>query len=159
MSGPIMKERIKVRKLTQDDVQDLLRIEKALGGQVSGDLRHSILEYFDSSESPINLGAELEGKLIGFIVGELKLWEFGEKQPVGWVKELGVDPDFQGRGVGVALGQELMKHFKSRGAKIVKTLVEWDSGDVISYFRGLGFKKGSQIVLEGDLTEIGYGQI
>ncbi|MFX0113326.1 MAG: GNAT family N-acetyltransferase [Candidatus Hodarchaeota archaeon] len=149
-----MKEQITIRKLTRDDIEDLLRIEKALGSQINADLRHSILEYFDSSESATNLGAELDGQLIGFIVGELRLWEFGEKQPVGWVKELGVDPDFQGRGVGVALGRELLMHFKSKGAKIVKTLVEWDSGDVISYFRSLGFKKGSQIVLEGDLTEI-----
>ena len=143
-----MKERIVVRKLAKNDVDDLLRIEEALGGEVSDDLRNSIIEYLGSSNSLTNLGAELDGRLIGFIIGELKLWEFGEKRPVGWIKELGVDPEFQGRGVGVALGRELLQYFSSRGVGIVKTLVEWDSGDVISYFRTLGFKKGSQIVLE-----------
>lgn len=143
-----MKERIIVRKLAKNDVDDLLRIEEALGGGVCDDIRNSIIEYLDSSNYLTNLGAELDGRLIGFIIGELKLWEFGEKRPVGWVKELGVDPEFQGRGVGAALGRELMRFFSSRGVSIVKTLVEWDSGDVISYFRALGFKKGSQIVLE-----------
>ncbi|MHA2496750.1 MAG: GNAT family N-acetyltransferase [Candidatus Hodarchaeales archaeon] len=156
MSALIMRERIKVRRLSQDDIEDIIRIEKALGGQVSSDLHLSILEYFSSSASPINLGAELDGKLIGFIIGELKSWEFGENKPVGWVKELGVDPAYQGQGVGVALGRELMRYFSSNGVTIVKTLVEWDSGDVISYFRGLGFKKGSQIVLKADLSTLQF---
>lgn len=149
-----MQERIKVRKLTQDDVEDLLEIEQALGSKISDDLRSSVLDYFDSSESTISLGAELDDRLIGFIVGELRLWAFGGKDPVGWVRELGVNPNFQGQGVGAALGKELLLYFKSEGVKQVKTLVEWDSGDVISYFGSLGFVKGSQIVLEANLADL-----
>ena len=48
--------------------------------------------------------------------------------------------------------QMLMKFFSSHGVKIVKTLVEWDSGDIISYFRSLGFRKGTQIVLEANMS-------
>lgn len=147
-----MKERIRVRRLAKTDLDSLLRIEKALADEVSDDLRSSILECFDPSRAPMSLGAELDGQLIGFIIGELKLWEFGEKQPVGWIKEVGVDPEYQGQGVGEVLGQELMRYFKSKGVRIVKTVVEWNSGDIISYFGTLGFKKGSQIVLEADLT-------
>src|SRR2546426_73376 len=64
------------------------------------------------------------------------------------VKIIRVDPAFQGHGVGKALGEALLKHFKEKGVAIVRTLVEWHAGDMIAYLKGLGFDRSDLIPLE-----------
>jgi GNAT superfamily N-acetyltransferase len=46
--------------------------------------------------------AEVEGRIVGFIIGSMGGPEYS--LPVsGWVTIVGVDPDYQGRGIGKAL--------------------------------------------------------
>jgi len=53
--------------------------------------------------------------------------------------------------VGKALGEALMRYFETRGITTVRTTVEWDSGDLIAYFRTLGFERSGFIGLEKHL--------
>jgi hypothetical protein len=41
-----------------------------------------------------------------------------------------------------------MRYFGTRGVTTVRTTVEWDSGDLIAYFRTLGFERSGFIGLE-----------
>ena len=74
--------------------------------------------------------------------------EFGEKEPVGWIEVVGVDPEFQGQGLGHALGAEALRRLRKRGVRRVKTLVPWDAGEMVSYFATLGFRRGDAVLLE-----------
>src|SRR3990172_2860485 len=67
---------------------------------------------------------------------------------VGWIRAIGVDPEFQGHGVGRALGNALLARFRARGVRTVRTLVEWHAGDVIAYFKDLGFDRSRPVALE-----------
>ena len=58
------------------------------------------------------LVAELEGKVIGFILGEVSGWEFGVPDTIGWINTIGVDPAYQHRGVAKRLGEEYIKNVK-----------------------------------------------
>lgn len=44
-----------------------------------------------------------------------------------------------------------MKYFQERGITKVRTTVEWDAGDLITYFRALGFERSGFIGLERTL--------
>jgi GNAT superfamily N-acetyltransferase len=96
----------------------------------------------------MSLGAELDGDIVGFIIGEIRIWEFGIGEKTGWIRILGVDPDFQRRGIGRKLGEALLEHFERRGIKRVRTMAEWYTGDLISFFRSLGFNMLNMISLE-----------
>jgi ribosomal protein S18 acetylase RimI-like enzyme len=100
----------------------------------------------------MNLGAEVEGRLVGFVLAEMRLWEFGRSERTGWIKVLGIDPAFQGRGVGRRLGRTLLNHFKRKNVTRVRTLVDWFEGDLISYFKSLGFNILNMIPLEKELN-------
>ena len=67
---------------------------------------------------------------------------------MGWIKTVGVDPAFQGHGVGKALGDALLKHFREKGVARVRTLVEWHAGDMIAYLKSIGFDRSDLIPLE-----------
>ncbi len=57
------------------------------------------------------LVAEISGEVIGFIVGEVRAWEFGSP-PCGWVFALSVAPKNREMGVGELMFKEICRHLK-----------------------------------------------
>jgi GNAT superfamily N-acetyltransferase len=114
-------------------------------------LKETVERHINRNEPLMNIAAELDGELIGFVIGEVRAWEFGQSEKTGWIKVLGVDPEFQGKGVGRKLGEALLDNFKASGIRSVRTLVNWYEGDLLSYFRRLGFNVLNIIPLETKL--------
>ena len=144
---------VKVRQLTEADVPAIERIEKAITRSArTGPLGKQVREQLKRGYAEACLAAEVDGTFAGFIIGDVRPWEFGEDRDVGWLKTVGVDPAFQGHGVGKALGDALLKHFKDRGVALVRTLVEWHAGDMIAYLKSIGFDRSDLIPLEKRLS-------
>ncbi len=149
-----------IRLLTMDDIDEILRIEERIekarnfrSSKRMGYLKETAGYHLTQGDPLMSLGAEIEGKLVGFIFAEIRLWEFGRGEKTGWIKVLGIDPEYQGRGVGHKLGETLLEHFKRKKIKKVRTLVDWFEGDLISYFKSLGFDILNMIPLEKELKE------
>ena len=147
-----------IRVLGTDDLEDILRIAEKIERENHSEkaerlafLKETAAYQFQHGDPLLNLGAEIDGKLVGFIFGEIKLWEFGRAEKTGWIKVLGVDQEFQGIGVGLKLGETLLDHFKKKNVKKVRTLVEWHEGDLMSYFKSLGFDMLGMLPLEKEI--------
>jgi ribosomal protein S18 acetylase RimI-like enzyme len=147
-----------IRLLTIDDLDDILRIEERIekGRNVRSPermehLKETAAYHLTHGDPLMNLGAEIDGQLVGFMFAEIRLWEFGRGEKSGWIIVLGIDPEYQGRGVGHKLGETLLEHFKRKEIKKVRTLVDWYDGDLISYFKSLGFDILNMIPLEKEL--------
>ena len=151
---------VKIRPLGLENIQDIVRIEKRIEGRL-GIINEERMEYLkeatryniEPSDPMLSLGAELDGSIVGFIIGEIRIWEFGIGEKTGWIRILGVDPDFQRRGIGRKLGEALLEHFERRGIKRVRTMAEWYTGDLISFFKSLGFNMLNMIPLEKELNK------
>lgn len=149
---------VKIRPLSLDNIQDIVRIEKRIEEKL-GIINEERMEYLkeatryniERSDPMLSLGAELDGNIVGFIIGEIRIWEFGIAEKTGWIRILGVDPDFQRRGIGRKLGEALLEHFERRGIKRVRTMAEWYTGDLISFFKSLDFNMLNMIPLEKEL--------
>jgi len=149
---------VNIRMLGLEDMNEILRIEREieyrLGREEDGrmeSLERTAAYHLAQDEPLLNLGAEIDGKLVGFIFAEVRHWEFGRGEKTGWIKVLGVDPEYQGRGIGRRLGETLLDHFARLRVARVRTLVDWYEGDLISYFRSLGFDILNMIPLEKEL--------
>lgn len=94
--------------------------------------------------------AEKDNNVEGFVVGSIKEWSFGLERS-GWVELVEVDPKFMGIGIGKKLGEALINIFKDEGIKEVYTSVQWDGGDLITFFKSIGFDKSSFLNLERGL--------
>jgi GNAT superfamily N-acetyltransferase len=151
---------VRIRPLSLDNIKDIVRIEKRIEGKL-GILNEERMEYLreatqyniERSDPMMSLGAELDGNIVGFIIGEIRIWEFGIAEKTGWIRILGVDPDFQRRGIGRKLGEALLEHFERRGIKRIRTMAEWYTGDLISFFKSLGFNMLNMIPLEKELNK------
>jgi ribosomal protein S18 acetylase RimI-like enzyme len=64
-----------------------------------------------------------------------------------WIATLGVDPNFMGMGIGASLAEEIFKYYKTQGIENVYTSVRWDSTDMLSFFKTLGFDRSKFINL------------
>lgn len=143
---------IKIRLLEEKDISRAVEIESAiLGSKRSATLRGSLTAYLAKGDRNACLAAEMDGTLVGFLIGEVRTWDFGEDQEVGWIKIVGIDPAHQGKGIGKALGEALLKYFQEREIRTVRTAVDWDAADMIAYFRSLGFARSGYIGLEKHL--------
>jgi GNAT superfamily N-acetyltransferase/biotin operon repressor len=149
---------ITIRFLGMEDLDDILRIEeKILGEQNSGhperlvSLKDTTVYHLQHGDPLLNLGAEIDGKLVGFIFSEVRRWEFGRGGMTGWILILGVDQEYRGMGVGHKLGSTLLEHFRKKNITKIRTMVEWYEGELISYFRSLGFNMLSMLPLEKEI--------
>jgi len=64
-----------------------------------------------------------------------------------WIATLGVDPDFMGQEIGASLAEEIFSYYKTQGIENVYTSVRWDSTDLLSFFKTLGFDRSNFINL------------
>ena len=147
-----------IKLLGMDDLEDILGIADKIERQNNQEkaermasLKETAIYQLQYGDPLLTLGAEIDGSLVGFIFGEIKLWEFGRGERTGWIKVLGVDLEFQGMGVGQKLGENLLSHFRKLEVKRVRTLVDWYEGDLISYFKSLGFNMLGMLPLEKEI--------
>ena len=137
---------IQIRRLHIDDVDDIKRIEAAIiQSPVKIDFRRVIEEQSQKTEDA-SFVAELEGRVVGYMISYILSGGFGIDMSA-WIAMLGVDPRFMGQGIGKKLAQEIFRFYQEKGIKNIYTTVRWDSTDLLSFFKTLGFDRSNFINL------------
>ncbi len=129
---------LNLRAMTRDDLDEVKRIQARITRQpVPQPWMDMLAEHVDKIFR-LSFVAEEGGTLRGFILGEIKIGGFGTELS-GWLELVGVEPEHMGSGVGAALTEILFNTLRQRGVKDVHTAVRWDSGDMLAFFKKLGF--------------------
>jgi ribosomal protein S18 acetylase RimI-like enzyme len=101
---------------------------------------------------PTSLVAEKEdGTVVGFVMGELYIGEYGISHEKATLDTVGVDPDYQGKGIGDQLMNEFMDHLRKLGVQKINTLVDWNNSQLIHFFSANKFNPSRTINLERSL--------
>jgi ribosomal protein S18 acetylase RimI-like enzyme len=131
------------------DADAVLRInERITGRPPEAQWGSKIID--DINRNPLGcLVAEDAGAIVGFILGDIRGWEFAIPKS-GWIEIVGVDPRFQGKGVARALIETLHAYFRNNNVTRVMTMVNWNDGGLVGFFRSLGFERSEFIILEKD---------
>jgi ribosomal protein S18 acetylase RimI-like enzyme len=141
-----MLSRLNIRPLTLGDLDAIVEIDQKVLGKPRRDFWKKRIEVVTTQYPLSCLVAEIEGKVIGFIVGEVSGWEFGVPDTIGWISTIGVDPDYQHRGIAKKLGEEFVKNLKAIGVSVIYTLVNWNDWDLLKFFRAMGFTRGGDMI-------------
>jgi ribosomal protein S18 acetylase RimI-like enzyme len=141
-------ENVKIRGLKTEDLDAIVKIDEKVLGESRKDYWERRLELMNDKSSQISLVAEVEGEVVGFILGDVSGWEFGVPETIGWMDTIGVDPAYQKKGVATALAHELVKNLKAIGVRTIYTLVSWNDWDLLQFFHAMGFTRGDMINLE-----------
>jgi len=131
---------VKVRSLDTVDIGDVVAIDEKISGEYRPDVWDRRIAYYLRRDPDAALVAELEGRVVGFMLGEVRAGEFGLEEPTGWIEVLGVDPEVRGKAIGRRLAEAMLAHFRTMDAVKVRTLVDDDMPDIAGFFRSLGFE-------------------
>ena len=137
---------INIRPMNIQDLDAIVEIDRKVLGKPRPDYWSKMLELPNPRYPLSCLVAEREGKVIGFIVGEVRGWEFGVPDTIGWISTIGVDPAYQHRGVARKLSQEFIRNLKAIRVSIIYTLVNWGDWDLLKFFRAMGFTRGGDMI-------------
>ncbi len=88
--------------------------------------------------------------VVGFVIGEVRDWEFGSP-PCGWVFAIDVHPEARQSGIGTMLLAAIARGFRRAGVTKIRTLLSRDNSLILSFFRSQGMMAGPFIPLEMDL--------
>lgn len=138
-----------IRLMKADDFDAVLEIdEKVLNVSRREYYEMKFDKLFYSKEFlPTSLVAETDdGTVVGFIMGELYLGEYGISREGATVDTIGVDPRFSKRGIGSQLMAEFLDHLKDLGVKKVNTLVDKDNTHLINFFKSNQFDPSQSVV-------------
>lgn len=130
---------IRVRSLSELDLGDIVRIVEKTRNEYQPDLWEDRVTYYLRRDPESSVVAELDGEVVGFMLGDVRSGEFGIEEASGWIEVIGVDPAASGRGVGRALGEEMLSRYRGRGVAKVRTMVDESMPDVEGFFVSLGF--------------------
>ena len=150
-----MNERsITIRLMKADDFDAVVAID----GKV---LKTARLEYYElkfeklfksNDFLPTSLVAEDEQRtVVGFVMGELYMGEYGIFQEEARLDTIGVDPDYRHKGIGERLVNEFMDHLRQIGVQKVHTLIGWNDSKLIHFFSANHFSPSTTINLERSL--------
>jgi ribosomal protein S18 acetylase RimI-like enzyme len=112
---------------------------------VSADFKR-VVEEHALKEDEACFVAERDKKVVGFMISYILTAGFGMPKSA-WIATLGVDPKFMGQEIGASLAKEIFKYYKEQGIDNVYTSVRWDSTDLLSFFKTLGFDRSNFINL------------
>ena len=143
---------VTLRAINELDLESVSAIDEKITGTYRPEEWERRFGYYLRRDPEGSLVAESGGKVVGFMLGEVRAGEFGLEEPAGWIEVLGVDPDCRGRAVGRRLLEGMLQNFRDRGAKTVRTLVnEQDQGELVGFFKKNGFASAPIVTLEQDL--------
>jgi ribosomal protein S18 acetylase RimI-like enzyme len=144
-----MNEQITIRNAVPSDLDAVIALSFKVPVDEKQDYWRGVFDHYvccDNNDRHF-LVAEINSKLVGFIAGEVRAWEFGSP-PCGWVFTISVAPEKRETGIGQLMFAEICNSLKRVGVTTVRTMVERDNMLSLSFLRSQGLNTGRYVELE-----------
>ncbi|MBA4391465.1 MAG: N-acetyltransferase [Syntrophus sp. (in: bacteria)] len=147
--GPGRKtlENITLRPLSMKDLDDVAQIDFSLLGKQRKEYWEDKLERIEELGVP-SLAAEIDGKVIGFILSKASDREYGIPENIGCIDTIGVDKEWQGKGISHLLFKEMYSMLKNIGIDTIYVFVDRKQRDLVKFFDKMGFARGDMFNME-----------
>src|SRR5271167_292802 len=148
-TGVLETDAVLVRTMRQDDLNAIVAIDAAASGRRRPRYFELMLQRsITQAGLQISLVAEVDNRVVGFVIGSLYYGEYGVAEPSASIDAISVDPRNRGKNVGKALMRQLRLNLGALRITTLRTEVSWDHFDLLGFFRSQGFKPSTRICLE-----------
>jgi ribosomal protein S18 acetylase RimI-like enzyme len=152
-AGERETDSVRVRTLEERDLDAIIRIDASSMGRERREFyRDRVASSLHGSRLRTSLVAEVDGLVVGFLMCTMHYGEFGRPEPRAVLDALGVHKDFRRKRVGRALMAQFLMNAGVLGVETVRTEVNWDNFDLLSFFAEEGFTPAPRLVLERSVT-------
>jgi predicted N-acetyltransferase YhbS len=140
-----------IREIRLEDAQAIEDIRVAISQQDANvDFLKLVKQHVSDGNGTTSLVAELNKKVVGYMISTTLYAGFGIRKSA-WIMAIGVNPEYMGQGIGLAMAHRICDIYREKGVSSIYSSVMWDSIDVLSFFKKLGFKRSEFINLKKDL--------
>lgn len=137
-----------IRKARPGDLAGVVALDAAVTGAEKRAYWEERLRQFGGRDpARLFLVAEADDEVVGFILGEVRAWEFGSP-PSGWIFAINVSRGTRLERIGTLLFEAICAHFTAAGVDRVRTMIAKDDPLVMRFFRSQGMVAGPFIELE-----------
>ena len=145
---------LRVRSVQAGDLGDVVGIDAEITRLSKPEYWADIYQRYGSGrrQQRFFLVAEAAGRIEGFVIGEVRDWEFGSPR-CGWVFAISVRPGARQGGIGSRLLGGICVGFRRLGVTKVRTMLSRDNQLILSFFRSQGMMAAPFIPLEMDLEQ------
>ncbi|HZQ60626.1 MAG TPA: GNAT family N-acetyltransferase [Casimicrobiaceae bacterium] len=149
---PAAAAAVEIRPVRKRDLDEVIAIDATVTGLEKRAYWESIHRRYgrDETHGRQFLVAAAGARVVGFVIGEIRDWEFGSP-PCGWVFAIDVAPGARLSGVGARLLDAICAGFRTAGVRTVRTMLSPENRLVLSFFRSQGMMAGPFIPLEMSL--------
>ncbi len=135
-----------IRKIKPEDAPEITAIHSTITNPPAVIDFKQIIEDQVQKNEDVSYSAELNGRIVGYMISYIVFGGFGLKKSA-WIATLGVHPKYMGEGIGRVLAEKLVTVYREKGIDYIFTTVRWDSVDLLSFFKTLGFNRSDFIHL------------
>jgi ribosomal protein S18 acetylase RimI-like enzyme len=138
----------RIRPLDELDIGAIVRIDERISGAYRPDIWERRVGFYLRRDPGGSQVAEADGKVVGFMLGDLRAGEFGLEESSGWIERFGIDPDYRGQDLGRRMFAAMVEHFRAGGARSVRTLVDRSDTGLVGFLHALGLAPSPMEALE-----------
>jgi len=145
-----------IRNLRRDDFDQIVHIDSLATGYHRSHYFEKKFRRILGEDAQLQLAmvAEMDNRVVGFIMGEANSGEYGIAEPVASVDTLGLDPDYDRSGIGKALLDDYCSMAEKAGIELMTTLVPSDWPNIIEFFKANDFRPAGILALDRKLNPV-----
>lgn len=131
---------MKIEKFTMESYEDIVELWRKSGISVgSTDTRDEIERMLQRNPNLFLIG-KVDNKVIGVVMG-------GFDGRRGYVHHLAIDPDYQRRGFGTMIMDDLIKRFRKIGVHKVHLFIEKYNKELVEFYMNLGWEIRDDLIM------------
>jgi len=132
--------KMKIEKFSLKYYHEVVELWKKAGIDVgSSDTKDQIEGVLDRNPDLFLIGKE-DGKIVVVVIGAFD----GRR---GYIHHLAVDPDYQKRGYGKIIMNELIERFRIKKVHKIHLFIEKTNREVVDFYSNLGWKVRDELIM------------
>jgi GNAT superfamily N-acetyltransferase len=138
-----------VRALRKDDIDAVVRIDAAATGRARPRYFEVMLQRaLAFAGLQISLVAEIDGRVVGYLIGSLYYGEYGMIEPTASIDAIGVEPGLRRQRIAHELFAQMRRNVAAIGATSIRTEADWSHFELLAFLRSEGFRPAPRLCLE-----------
>ncbi len=132
---------MEIGPITEEDLSALALLYQQLKpNEASVEKMREALPQVQRNPNQFVLGAKIEGRLVGSVLGVACQMLFGQCKSFMVVEDVVVDADHRRAGVGTALLREIERYAAERGCSYILLITETDRVEAQRFYASLGYQ-------------------
>jgi predicted N-acetyltransferase YhbS len=138
-----------IRPMRPSDLDGVVALDRSVTGEDRSAFYRRKLRMLDGPDA-VNmcLTAELDGIVVGFVMGDMFFGEYGVPEATAAIDSIGVHQSYQDRGIGTALFAQFRSNLKALNVHTCYALVEWGDWELAKFLEKEGFAPSNRLNLE-----------